>query len=202
MKSVFILTVLLGLVAAASAGAGNVMASASSASRCFTKKSRCCYRFKKCDIIKRDMIIAQPCSYRKCHPRVCTPKCTRRCTKTVVRVPVKRCRPVYRTVCRKSYHWGRWKRYCHRVRYHKACRITYVYRPRKVCGAKVCTKICGPLRCKKVKSTCKVKKTRSFQKFCPTLKCFVLSRSGKVQKPKPFVSRKPIKTTQTFLGKH
>lgn len=161
-------------------------------SRCFVKKTKCCYEFSSCGYQVKHEPVREPCPYRKCE-NVCSEKCEyvektkyeKKCEFVKVEKPCERKKRrsiAWEGKITRERGWGR------------KCRPTY--EKKRVCHSvpvkftvPSCRNVCDEV-CRKVKAVCKKVYVYKYRKFCPTLVCKRGEIVGDSTKPQVDVSKK------------
>jgi len=171
------------------------------AETCYSKTTKCCYRFEKCDEKTDVKPIKYNCDFKKCAP-VCRPRCRK--VRYVHPKRVCRYKSVPVKVCKKKGHgWYFYRRsHC----YTKYVKKHYCRKVYKKNYKSKCRKVCEE-GCRTIRAMCTKTKTYKFDIYCPKRICEPVSVSGTAAEPERVtapdgvvVSTSP--STRKIIGAH
>jgi len=148
---------------------------------CYTKTTKCCYRFKKCDEKTDVKPITYKCDFKKCEP-VCRDVCHK--VKLVTPKLVCKNKPMPVRICKgrrsHGHGWGGWgsRRRCY-TKYIKKHVCKKIY---KTHYNSKCKKVCAE-GCKTIAAVCRKTKTYKYDVYCPELNCLPTTTAGSAARP-------------------
>lgn len=171
------------------------------AETCYSKSTKCCYRFEKCDEKTNVKPINYNCDFKKC-----APVCRNACRKVGIVHPKLVCK--YKSVpvkiCKKKGH--EWYFYRKTHCYTKHIKKNYCSKVYKKSYKPKCNKVCSE-GCKTIRAVCTKTKTYKFDVYCSKLSCGRTRVSGSTAKPERVTSPNGVvvstsPSTRKIIGGH